>query len=148
MGARTRLIIVWVLFAAWVTWLGWQSLRHARFPVVSRAQLLETRWIIVADLTADNEGRALSACTVVEALRTDGAEPAPDPGSTINVVNLPGRAGFVGAGRYVLPLSNLNPSKLAGFPRSPLIDPGRFPPQIYRDSPAVRAQILEFYQGR
>lgn len=146
MGARWRLIIVWGLFVAWVSWLGWQSWRHSRFPVVSRAQLLETQMVIVADLQANDEGRFLPQCSVVEVVwPKDGKSVKTD--SKLTISNLPGCSGFAGPGRYLLLLESLDPAKLAGFPRSPLLDPQKRP-QVYPDGPDVRAQVREYYGTR
>lgn len=147
-GARLRLIIVWGLFAGWVGWLGWQSFRHARFPVVSRAQLLEARLVVVADLVADGEGRAMAESTIVETIWSASGEKRLEGGSKLSVQGLAGCAGMTGAGRYVLPMSSLDPPRLAGFPRSPLVEPGKFRPQVYPDRPEVRQQIDEFFRGR
>lgn len=137
MFARLRLILAWGLFVAWVGWLGWQSLRFSRFPVVSRAQLLNANVVIVAEIDADSEGRAKPAINVLETLWPHDAAALP---AQLNIDNLPGCAGFSGPGRYILPLSGAGPFHLAGLPRSPLLNQRR-PLQVYPDTAEVRGQI-------
>jgi len=146
---RVRLLIVWGLFAAWVGWLGWQSWRHRQFPVVSRAQLLNADVVVVADLTSDREGRANPEAKLVKVVWSRKDTPDLQPGITMAIVNLPGSVGFRESGTsYLLPLTGTGPYRVAEMPRSPLIDSGRFKPQIYPDGPEVRGQIREFFSGQ
>lgn len=148
MPVRVRLLIVWGLFAAWVGWLGWQSWRHRQFPVVSRAQLLSADLVVVAELASDREGRANSDAKLVTVSWTRKEMPDLKPGVILPIANLPGSVGFRESGFYVLPLTGSGPFRVADMPRSPLLDAGRFKPQIYPDGPEVRAQVRDFYTGQ
>jgi hypothetical protein len=141
---RWLVALAWGVFVVWVAWLGWQALTPGRLPVVSRAQLLNTSAVVVADVTATAGGPADPNVKVVEVMWSAPGSSRPAVGELV-VTNLPGSPGFSGSGRYVLLLAGQGAFQLAGVPRSPLIEADRFRPTIYPDTPEVRAQIE---QGR
>ena len=149
--ARLALIVVWVLFAGWVGWLALQSTQHGRFPIVSRAQLLEADVGVIAEVSAGPDDRPLPKVKVIRAIWP--ANLGYQMGSHVTeleIANLPGCQGFHGQGRYVLLLSGKEggPYRLAGMPRSPLVDrsrdskgePVRF---VYPETPEVLGQLRE-----
>ena len=142
MAARVRLIVAWGLFVAWIAWLGWQSARYGRFDVVSRAQLANADLAVVAKITADADGRALSKVHIERVIwpQPNAADLA---GQDIEILKLPSCEGFQGAGDYVLPLSRgpKGDYALAVPARSPLIDPARHRPTIYPATGIVIDQI-------
>ncbi len=118
MTPRARLMIAAALFVGWLGWLGVTALTKSRAPVVSRTQAAAAAVVVVAELTAGEEGAPAKVVTVVESL-TPGA-----PVGEIVVLNLPESRGFTGSGRYLLLLNKDTleggPSyRLAGLPPSP-----------------------------
>ena len=146
--ARLGLIVTWGLFAAWVGWLAWQSIRHDHSPVVSRAQLLTADIAVTADLTANADNRPSTKIKVSKVVWPDGAPNALE-GREIEIANLPSCDRFNGAGRYVLILSGQGegPYRVAELPRSPLIDP-RARPSLYSETPEVLAQLREVRKAK
>lgn len=148
MPGRWRLIVVWGLFAAWVGWLGWQALRDREFPVVSRAQLLNADAVVAIEVATDREGRALTSGKLVEIAWTNHGTQNLILEKDISLPNLPGCVGFKEPGIYLVPLQGKGPYKVAEMSRSPLVDSGRFKPQIYAARPEVRRQIQQYYEGQ
>ncbi|MBX7105131.1 MAG: hypothetical protein K1X57_13705 [Gemmataceae bacterium] len=141
MIARTRMILAWLAFFVWVGWLATQSYRYGRFPVVSRAQLSQADFAVVAVLKADANGQAERAIKVIRM-----AWPAGDTrefaGQTIEVANLPDCSDFAGPGDYVVPLTLTAKGgyELARTGRSPLMPAARRP-SIYPASDVVMRQL-------
>ena len=66
--ARFALIVTWMLFAGWVGWLAWQSIQHDRFPIVSRAQLLEADVGVIAEVYTADKGQPSPKVKVVSTI--------------------------------------------------------------------------------
>ena len=115
------LIAAAVLFVGWLGYLGYAVAVHRLAPpdVVSRSQLVEAEYVVVAEVTADG-GNPADKCTVV--LRLSDAGPGPE--TAITVANLPAArppadGPFPGPGRYLLFLVPDSPDtyRVAGWPR-------------------------------
>lgn len=121
MGARTRMVLAWAAFAAWVGWLGFLSMRYGRFPVVSRAQLLNADIAVIADVTFSADG-VPSVARLGDVIWPAGAKfPA---GATPRITNLAKVADWRGPKNYVLVLKAAGDGKyeIASLPRSPALD--------------------------
>jgi hypothetical protein len=137
------LAIAILLFAGWLTFLGIEAMRNRNPMVVSRSQLTLSQYDIEADLDSGSAG--LPTRITVHSVRwsVDGAKPSGE----INVLNLPSVQGYVGPGRYFLPLVRKgNDYEVAKTPGS--LDPGflpreSIPPRIYPDTPEVQRQWNE-----
>ena len=138
--AKARLLVTFGLLAGWIGYIAYQALAFGRFPVVSHAQLLVSTLDVVADVAADADGRPEPKVHVVEVHWPAGQQQIAR--QDITVTNLPGAAGFQGAGRYILPLvpGEGGEYQVAGLPRSPGFD-GRSAHFIYPDTPLTRRQL-------
>ena len=138
--ARLRLGVALALFAGWVGWLGVQAFTRPRDPILSHAQFLVSTLDVIADVAADADGKPKPAVTVIRVHWPADAKVDPP----LEVANLPSCAGFVGPGRYVLPLVKRGDKyQVAGPPRSPGFEPlGKFgQPVIYPATPEVLRQL-------
>jgi hypothetical protein len=143
-AARLRLLIAFVVFAAWVGWLGFQALTEVKAPVISRAQLLVSTHDVIGFVTADADGRPATAVKVEEVHwpQTGGDLKS---GEAIQVANLPNSNGFEQPGLYILPLVRGEKSGeflVAGLPPSPGFESfGHSPHFIYPLMPQTRRQL-------
>ncbi len=139
--AKVRLVLALVALASWVGFLAWQALAFGRFPVVSHAQLLVSTLDVIADVSADDQGRPAKVIHVVEVHWPPGRKDL--AGQDVTVTNLPAAHGWQGPGRYILPLTAGEgvSYRVAVLPRSPGFD--QFPPValIYPDTPLTRQQL-------
>jgi hypothetical protein len=139
--ARARLVIAILVLFGWVGYIAYQALAYGRFPVVSHSQLLISTVDVIADVTADDQGRPNAKVHVVEVhwppRRKDLA------GQDISVGNLSDAVvrGFAGPGRYILPLTDSEHGafRIAGLPRSPAFEQTVY--FIYPDTPLTRKQL-------
>jgi hypothetical protein len=142
--AKVRLVLAVLALFAWVGYVAFQALAYGRFPVVSHAQLLVSTLDVVADVTANAQGRPEPKVHVVEVHWPAGRKDL--AGQDIVVGNLtdPAVEGFHGSGRYILPLiaGKGGMYQVAGLPRSPGFER---PPVffIYPDTPLTRKQLDE-----
>lgn len=145
-AAKIRLTLAVILFVAWVGWLGWQT-RHVDDVVVSRAQVAAADCLIVAKLTAGDDGKPAGTTEVIEVLRcTAGVDPIP-VGESMEIRFLSEGKGFVGEGEYLLPLAGGSDGyQLAPIPPFPSYGEPR-PPRMYPWSRSVRGQIAEWIEG-
>jgi len=139
------MVLAWAAFAAWVGWLSVLSVRYGRFPVVSRAQLLNADLAIVAAVKIEG-GAAAPLVAVKEVIWPAGvtADFGQDGLRVDDLANASlGESTITQPGDYVLVLKSGGPGRyrIAPLPRSPLmnaIDPrGR----VYPATPAVVAQV-------
>jgi hypothetical protein len=126
-----------LLFAGWLTWLGVQALKHAQPVVVSRAQLLSAKYLVVAKV---GEGGSVH---VNEVWRSP-ERPALRPGDTPKVADLETAVGYQGPGEYLLPLAAGANDQYA-VPLPP-VSPGYNKPlpehrRIYPWTPEVQRQL-------
>jgi hypothetical protein len=139
--AKARLVVTILVLFAWVAYIAYQAMAYGRFPVVSHAQLLISTVDLVADLTADDEGRPQRNVNVVEVIWPAGRKDL--AGQELTVANLTDLAiqGFSGPGRYVLPLvaGEHGTYRVAGLPRSPGFEHTVF--FVYPDTPLTRKQL-------
>jgi len=143
-AARLRLLIAFLVFAAWVGWLAFQSLTEVKAPVISRAQLLISTHDVIALVQAEADGRPATRVEVQQVhWPIDGGRLK--AGDAIQVVNLPDSTGFGLAGLYILPLvagDKAGEYRIAGLPPSPGFDTfGHSPHMIYALSPQTRKQL-------
>jgi len=138
MNPRWRLVLAAAAFIGWLSYLGYAALRKSREPAISRAQAAAAKFALVAELK-DGTDQKPDMHVVVKETLTPGNGPAAD--AEIDVENLPGAAGYSGAGRYLLFLT-APPYTLVGQQRSPGNDlTGVGPPLIYRWSEDMRKQF-------
>jgi hypothetical protein len=139
--AKARLVVAVLALFAWVGYIAYQALAYGRFPVVSHSQLLVSTLDVVADVTADGEGRPLPTVHVVEVHWPPGRKDL--TGQDVKVVNIdqPNVKGFQGPGRYILPLTggDRGTYRIAGLPLSPGFQ--SFDLLIYPDTPLTRKQL-------
>jgi hypothetical protein len=129
------------VFISWMAYLGVQVMKYRTPPVVvSRAQLLEAKYDVVADLQTGAGGK-LGNTIVVETVRYHEDDNGPKVGQSISVENLSSCDGYVKPGKYILPLDGR--LRVAGYP----FDPGRFgpdpKPRIYPVTESVQKQFDE-----
>ena len=142
--ARVRLLLAAALFFGWMAWLGTAVLQRGSVLLVSRAQVTGATHLVVAAVTAGNDGLPMTKTKVIETLRGDVTV------GEIDVTNLhaaqpPGASGFPGAGEYLLPLTANADGKtfvVAGLPRSPGYEPAMPQrPVIYPWTDDVKKQV-------
>jgi hypothetical protein len=107
-----------VLFAGWMTFLGFKAIR-ARAPVIlSRSQLVHSTTVIEAELNLDASGQLPLSVKVGRILCSNVGDPV---GDTLMLSNLRWVDGFDGNGAYLIPLRRKGTVfEVAGLP----IDPG------------------------
>ncbi len=142
--ARIRLAVAALAFAGWLTWLALAVWQKDAPDKVSRAQLTAADSLLVAEVTAGEDGLPQTKVKVVQRLAGTG----PKVGEDITVANLPSAVvpgkGFTGAGQYLLPLTggDLGLYRVAGLPRSPGYEETNPKlPSIYPWTAAVQAQL-------
>jgi hypothetical protein len=138
--AKARLVIALLALFAWIGYIAYQALNYGRFPVVSHSQLLISTLDVIADVTADDQGRPSAKVHVLEVHWPKRQKDL--AGQDIQVVNLPVADGFHGPGRYILPLVAGNDAGtyfVAGLPPSPGFNREAF--FIYPDLPVTRKQL-------
>jgi hypothetical protein len=139
------MVLAWVAFAAWVGWLGVTSLRYGRFPVVSRAQLLNADLVVVAAVKM--EGAAASPVVAVKEVIWPAGATADFGPAGLRLDELPdaalGANRITQAGDYVLVLKSSGPGRyrIAPVGRSPLVDPAHHRPAVYPATAEVVAQV-------
>lgn len=138
-AAKVRLVVAVLALFAWVGYVAYQALAFGRFPVVSHAQLLVSTLDVIADVTADAEGRPESKVHVVEVHWPAGKKDV--EGQDLTVANMMDVTGFQGPGRYILPLvpGEHGTYRVANLPRSPGFEHSMF--FVYPDSPLTRKQL-------
>jgi len=143
-AARLRLFIAFLVFAAWVGWLAFQSLTEVKAPVISRAQLLISTHDIIGLVQAEADGRPVTKVEVQE-VHWPTAGRGIKAGDSIEITNLPDSTGFGLPGLYILPLvagDKAGEYRIAGLPPSPGFDTsGHSPHMIYPLSPQTRKQL-------
>jgi hypothetical protein len=137
--AKARLAVAILALFAWVGYVAYQALAYGRFPVVSHAQLLVSTLDVIADVTADADGRPEAKVHVVEVRWPAGKKDL--AGQDLTVANMTDTTGFQGPGRYVLPLvaGEHGAYRVANLPRSPGFEHTVF--FIYPDTPLTRQQL-------
>ena len=142
--ARIRLAVAALAFAGWLTWLALAVWQKDAPDKVSRAQLTAADALLVAEVTAGEDGLPQAKVKVVQRLAGTG----PKVGDDITVANLPSAVvpgkGFQGAGQYLLPLTggDLGLYRVAGLPRSPGYEETNPKlPSIYPWTADVQAQL-------
>jgi hypothetical protein len=142
---RVLLVVAVVAFCAWISWLAYLAATVSRPIVLARPQFLASQVDVIADLTADEEGRPKSAATVVKVEWPARSDLAPE--MKIEVSNLPlatAADGWTGAGEYILPLVKEADGvyRVAPIPRSPGYA-GRERPLIYRATSQTIDQLRQ-----
>lgn len=153
--ARIRLAVAALAFVGWLSWLAVAVWQKDAPDKVSRAQLTAADTLVVAQVTAAEDGTPQPEVTVVRRLTDAG----PPDGTKISVLNLPSAVvagkGFQASGEYLLPLtgSDIGVYQIAGWPRSPGYeevrvgrgggDPNQPLPRIYPWSEEVKAQMAK-----
>jgi hypothetical protein len=143
-AARIRLLIAFLVFGSWVAWLGFQALTETNGPVISRAQLLVSRFDIIGSVQIEPDGR-LSPKIQVQEVHWPKDGGGIKPGDEINITNLTDCSGFERAGLYILlliPGEKAGEYRVAGLPPSPGFETfGHSPHFIYPLTPATRRQL-------
>jgi hypothetical protein len=135
------LAIFTLLFVGWMIWLGTQAILHRKPVVVSRAQLLSAECVVVAEVTAQSDGKPSPTVHVKTILGQNANCPA--AGQAIQIANLAETQGFGVAGTYALPL--VKRGSVYAVADMPL-DPGfstfpPLPPSIYPWTAEVENQF-------
>ncbi len=159
--AKWRLLLAAVLFVGWLAYLivlavrtehpaiQFWPLHFSKSPpvVLSRPQFLVAGLVVVAEVSADAEGRPEAEVTVV---RVYGPENRPaNPPDKIAVRNLPSTTGWQGPGQYILALvptaqpDGSTTYEVAPTPPSPGYEPGSSSPRIYPATPETLLQLEE-----
>lgn len=148
--ARLRLVAAALLFVGWLGWLGWAVWNKGTVQIVSRAQLAAATHLVVARVSAGDDGQPSPRVTVTDVLQApDGDRPAGE----LEVERLPaavtplpvaGESRTPPPGEYLLPLVKTDAGRyrLAGLPASPgyaATNPER--PRIYPWTADVQAQL-------
>jgi len=149
-GARIRLIVAAILFLGWIGWLALAVIVHRTNPpeVVSRSQLTDAVWIVVADVTLGDDGLPDSKVSVVSTVSSREIEPTPTAFvHGLKAAQTP-TAQPLASGRYLLPLvpsfkeaGNERAWEIAGWPRSPSV-PARKPDQELDSGIRVRRPVV------
>jgi hypothetical protein len=143
-AARLRLLIAFLVFGAWVAWLGFQSLTETKDPVLSRAQLLVSKIDVIGTVKSDPDGKP-SPLVVIQEVHMPREGSGLKPSDSITVADLPESTGFVQSGLYILPLipgEKAGDYRVAGLPPSPGFDTfGHSPRFIYPLTPGTRRQL-------
>ena len=142
--ARIRLAVATLAFVGWLCWLA-LAVREKDAPdKISRAQLTGADAIVVAVVTAGEDGLPLQKAKVQYRL----SETGPTAGTEISVVNLPSAVvpgkGFLGTGSYLLALTGgeVGIYRIAGLPRSPGYEEANPKlPTIFPWTPEVQSQL-------
>lgn len=136
------LAVAALLFAGWVSWLGYLALTTTRPEVLSRPQFLASQLDIVADIDGSGE-HAEAAVTVADVLWHAQEVTKPEKGERLTVVNLPHVSdGWTGPGRYILPLTREGTQyRVAPVLHSPGLSRAHDRPRIYH----ATTQTLEQY---
>jgi hypothetical protein len=142
-AARWRLYTAFALFAAWVSWLGYQAVTRDNSPVISRSQLLVSTIDIIGMVQAEVDGKPATMVNVQEVHGPKDVSGLKN-GDLIQVSNLPNSTGFVQAGLYILPLvpgETQGEYQVAGIPNSPGFE--SYPPRffIYPLTDGTRKQL-------
>lgn len=140
------LLLVGLLFAAWIGWLAYLAATTTRPIVLSRPQFLITQIDVVAELHAADDGGSVTRIAVKEVLFPVDGPVSIKPGAEIDIANLAHLTehdGWQGPGEYILPLVKEGDHKvrLAPIPRTPGFGGGA--PRIYRITPETRAQYRQ-----
>jgi hypothetical protein len=144
--ARVRLVLALLAFGGWLTWLAVAVADKDSVERVSRAQLIEARYLVVAEVDMADDGRPVPKIRVLKTL----AESSLKPEQQIEVVNLPAAMlpsrDFPGKGVYFLPLVPDEVGmrfRIAGLPRSPGYERAAYPerPIIYPWDEKVQTQL-------
>jgi len=143
-AARLRLLIAFLVFGAWVAWLGFQSLTETKDPVLSRAQLLISKIDVIGALKSDSDGKP-SPTVVVQEVHWPRDGGGLKSGDSVTVADLSESTGFAQSGLNILPLlpgEKPGEYRVAGLPPSPGFDTfGHSPRFIYPLTPGTRRQL-------
>ena len=146
---RVFLIVAVVVFAGWLSWLGYLAAYKTNPVVVSRSQMMASTHFVLAEVKIDSEtGKPARDVRVIEDLRPVGVALS----GTIKVENIKlGRVGgakdFREPGLYLLPLTAVGKDvyNLTVQPRSPgqeAINYDSVRPWAYVwDAPGVKEQF-------
>lgn len=136
-----------VLFALWIGFLGYLAWTTRRPVVLSRPQVLVAPLVVLADVHSPED-----APVVRRVAFSLPHAPPPADGSPIDVVNLDARIdGWIGPGRYILPLAPVPGTRayrVVDVPKSPGF-PGA-PARIYPATPQAEqslTQLLAEFHG-
>jgi hypothetical protein len=144
LAPRTLFILVLLLFALWVGFLGVLAVKTADPIILSRPQILVSTLDVIAEVS-ETSGKASPRIQIQEVHWPKQAERL--VGQEIEVANLPAASGWRGAGRYIVPLVQQDGVYLvASVPRSPGFV--GLPPRIYPLTEATRAQLDEIKKPR
>lgn len=139
-AARLRLVFAAAAFALWIGWLALLAFTTGKPIVLSRPQFLVANLDILAELE-EVDGRPDVQVHVVAVAWTapDDALVPPNRLAIPNLAFVSHESGWIGPGRYLLPLvRNGNDVRVASIPPSPGYAGG--PPRIYPATPTVLEQ--------
>ena len=144
-GARLRLLIAFIAFFGWISWLTVAVWNNGKVPVISRAQLTAASNLVVADVALDSQNLPTESVTITHVI--SGTDVKVGEKVTLNNLSKSISAGnYVTpiAGTYLIPIAKTSDRswKVAGLPPSPgfnMTDPDR--PVIYPWNDDVRKQL-------
>ncbi|HLJ97191.1 MAG TPA: hypothetical protein VKU02_28790 [Gemmataceae bacterium] len=148
--ATLRLLLVGVLFAAWIGWLVYlvYSMKSSLPPGATRPVVLSQPQFLVSSLDViaqvDEIDKDPAEVTIREVFWPQGKETDDLRGKKIQVSRLPEcRDDWVGRGEYILALASSGEKgyQIVPVPRSPGFPSGR--PRIYPATPQTRQQLRE-----
>jgi hypothetical protein len=145
--ATLRLILAAGLFAAWIGYLAYLAVTAGTQPItregpiiLSRPQFLVSDLDVIAQIDEMKDPPAPTQVTVVDVV---WSKPQPGQERVLHVTNLSACQGWVGPGRYILPLRKLDEHtyEVAPIPPSPGTD--HHAPRIYLLTVQTREQLQQ-----
>jgi hypothetical protein len=143
---RLRLIVAAGLFVAWIGFLAFLAATTTRPVILSRSQFLVSEVDIIAQVNQGPHGP--DPQVIVDQVYWPPPENDKLKGKQIVIKNLPmieKHDGWVGAGRYILPLrkNNGDSFEVVPLPMSPGFEPLKSRTRIYRETSETLRQLQE-----
>jgi hypothetical protein len=152
--ATLRLVLAAGLFAVWIGYLAYLAVTAGTQPitrkgpiVLSRPQFLVSDLDVIAQIDEVKEPPEPTEVTIVDIV---WSKQQAGPKEVLRVTNLPACQGWVGPGRYILPLMQMaedeHTYEVAPIPRSPGID--HHFPRIYPLTDQTREQLEQLVKDK
>ena len=139
-AARLRLLVATLLMSAWLGYLGYLALGHAKPVVVSRSQLLYASYFVKADLTFDAGNKPVATIQIRETFGPNRVLAENIDVVNLGEVRLPNNKSL-SAGTYFLPLGPAGPKQFRVV--SALGNDAQTKLVVYPWTPEVERQVRE-----